>query len=121
MGQVGEKMRVLLFGSQLECDDIIAKFCELDSLKYGSFVHTDDTDKFLELLVSASPNLIVVLCNGASGMERVITARNICADTPLFWISDDKDFGAQSYRLHCSYFMVKPVTVEKLKKATGTL
>ena len=112
---------MLLFGPQLECADIISKFCQLGNSKMYSFMHTEDTDNFLELLVNESPNLIIVLSNGANGMERVITARNIYPDVPLFWISDDKDFGAQSYRLQCNYFMVKPITVKKLEKAIETL
>ncbi len=114
-------MKVLLFGVKSECVDIISKICQLNNSNPHSFVHTNDTDRFLEMLISEKPHLIIVLSNGACGMERVITARNICVDTPLFWVSDDKNFGVQSYRLKCDYFLVKPVTPEKLAKAFEVL
>ena len=53
-------------------------------------------------------DLIIVLADGADGME---------GDTPVIWLSDDEGFGAQSYRLGCTYFHKKPIPLEKLKEA----
>ena len=54
-------------------------------------------------------DLIIVLADGADGMED--------RDTPVIWLSDDEGFGAQSYRLGCTYFHKKPIPLEKLKEA----
>lgn len=108
-------MRVLIYGTKADSDEIV------DMLKSSGkphlYVQTDDTDTFLEELVKAPPNLIIVADNGASGMEHTISAKKVRPDTPLFWFSDDKDFGAQAYRLNCAYFSVKPVTVQKILSA----
>ena len=74
--------------------------------RYESFVKELDT-----------ANLIVVLANGADGMEGVIAAKNADRDTPVIWLSDDEGFGAQSYRLGCTYFHKKPIPTEKLREA----
>ena len=74
--------------------------------KYETFVRELDT-----------ADLIVVLANGADGMEGVIAAKNADSDTPVIWLSDDEGFGAQSYRLGCTYFHKKPIPLEKLKEA----
>lgn len=74
--------------------------------KYETFVRELDT-----------ADLIVVLANGADGMEGVIAAKNADRDTPVIWLSDDEGFGAQSYRLGCTYFHKKPIPLEKLKEA----
>ena len=50
-------------------------------------------------------------------MEGVIAAKNADRDTPVIWLSDDEGFGAQSYRLGCTYFHKKPIPLEKLKEA----
>ena len=47
----------------------------------------------------------------------VIAAKNADRDTPVIWLSDDEGFGAQSYRLGCTYFHKKPIPLEKLKEA----
>ena len=39
----------------------------------------------------------------------VIAAKNADGDTPVIWLSDDEGFGAQSYRLGCTYFHKKPI------------
>ncbi len=62
-------------------------------------------------------DLIIVLADGADGMEGVIAAKNADRDTPVIWLSDDEGFGAQSYRLGCTYFHKKPIPLEKLKEA----
>ena len=54
-------------------------------------------------------DLIIVLADGA--------AKNADRDTPVIWLSDDEGFGAQSYRLGCTYFHKKPIPLEKLKEA----
>ena len=46
--------------------------------------------------------MIIVAVDGAIGMEGVIASKNIRPDTAVIWFSDDKAFGAQSYRLGCS-------------------
>ena len=50
-------------------------------------------------------------------MEGVIAAKNADRDTPVIWLSGDDGFGAQSYRLGCTYFHKKPIPHEKLKEA----
>ena len=47
-------------------------------------------------------------------MESVIATKSLCPKLPIIWFSNDKDFGAQSYRLGTDYFATKPVTNEHL-------
>lgn len=108
-------MKVLVYGTKADGDEIINML--KSSGKSYFYVQTNDTDTFLEELVKNPPNLIIITDNGASGMEHTITAKKVCPDTPLFWFSDDKDFGAQAYRLNCTYFSAKPVTKQKLLSA----
>ena len=75
----------------------------------GESLHTE--------LVDWAPELVVVLTNGAAGMEGVYRVREYHPRVPVFWFSDDGDFAMQSYRLNCSYFGLKPVTEGKLRQA----
>lgn len=68
-------------------------------------------------LMRSVPSLLIVLTDGAAGMEGVFLARRIAPELPVFWFSDDSQLGMQSHRLECTYFSTKPITVEKLSKA----
>lgn len=65
----------------------------------------------------AKADLIVVLANGANGMEGVIAVKNTDRNKPVIWLSDDEGFGVQSYRLGCTYFHKKPIPIERLRDA----
>ena len=75
---------------------------------------TNDYDTFLSYLSEEKPHVIFVLCDGAYGMEGVIAARNLYPQIPVVWISNDKGFGIQSYRLGCTFFSDKPLTEKKI-------
>ena len=78
---------------------------------------TDIYDTFLSYLSEDAPQAIFILMDGAIGMEGVIAAKNLCPSCPVVWISNDKGFGIQSYRLGCVFFSDKPLTAKKVKIA----
>ena len=115
-------MNILVFGSE----DEIEHFLDLmDSSEHymfrkKSYTEASDYDDFLKGLKSPQ-DIIFVIENGARGMESVIASRDICPQTPVVWFSDDKNFGAQSYRLGAEYFGTKPITNEHLALASKKL
>ena len=114
-------MKVLLFGRDSDCRLIINFLKCCNTIDKNEYVYTDNTDTLLDQLTRFSPELIIIASDGAFGMERVIATRKLCPDTMLFWFSDDKEFGAQAYRLNCTYFCAKPITEQKLFNATKRL
>lgn len=114
-------MRVFLFGRDFDCKPIVDFLKCYDNAKRNIYIQTDNSDELLNKLIANSPELIIIVADGAFGMERVIATRKLCPDTTLFWFSDDKDFGAQAYRLNCNYFSAKPITNQKLAKAIERL
>lgn len=104
-------VKAVFFGAEHDYKafmDTVRALPELNSLELDC-KRVDDYDEFRHLLVDVYYDLIIVAANGAHGMEVCIGARKIRQDTYLFWFSDDKDFGPQSYRLNCTYFATKPV------------
>lgn len=114
-------MKVLLFGKDTDCKMIIDFLKCCGSVGKDIYIQTDNSDDLLDKLVTVSPELIIIMSDGAFGMERVIATRKLCPDTNLFWFSNDKDFGAQAYRLNCNYFSVKPVIKQKFINAIEKL
>jgi len=112
-------IRIIVCGGKQECCNTVELFQGLELFQQRNMesLHIDDREELGEQLVSWKPHLVIVQENGAAGMEYVYRAREIKPEVPVFWFSDDHEFGLQSYRLECEYFSVKPVTKEKLKRA----
>ncbi len=90
------------------CDDI-------------SCIHITDTQQLVNEMTTDDASLAIVAIDGAAGMETVFTVRNISEDIPIFWFSDDINFGPQAYRLNCNYFSNKPITEMRILTATQRL
>ncbi len=59
-------------------------------------------------------DVIFVGLKGAIGMETVIGVRDMDTQVPLVWISSEKEFISQSYRLNTTMFLVWPVEPEQV-------
>lgn len=108
-------MNILVFGPSDEASALVDL---IDShhqfiFRKKSYTAMDDYDEFLKSLKNKQ-DIIFILANGAKGMESVIASKSLLPESPVVWFSNDKDFGAQSYRLGTEYFAVKPITDEHL-------
>jgi len=114
-------MDIVVYGTDTDYNTCIACINAVPTLQYRQirYTHTDDYDKLIELLGNApsTPNLILVVADGAKGMEAVLAAKEIIPTLPVIWFSDDECFGAQSYRLGCTFFATKPITDQIIASA----
>ena len=111
--------RVVLLGEAEECREAIKILSGLpwfDGYQL-EFRHTALRDELFDHLMVWKPGLAIILSNGANGMEGVYAVKKHYPDIPVFWFSDDHEFGMQSHRLECAYFAVKPLTEEKARRA----
>ena len=58
---------------------------------------------------------VVVMEDGARGMNFCMSIRGYSRDVPLLWISDQAEFEPQSRRMQADTFLVKPVTEYQLR------
>jgi DNA-binding NtrC family response regulator len=113
------KVKTLLFGCPQECETvgkILGTLTEIPEETY-EYHHVQDVEEFERALATYMPSLVVVLADGAAGMESVYRSRQRRPSLPVLWFSNDREFGIQSYRLECAYFSTKPVTPEKIISA----
>lgn len=112
-------MRLSLFGTARDGEALAKAFADLPDCSYRNIRVTGfaDYDSFIAGLGTNPPECVVVMRNGAVGMEGVIAAKNLLKDVPVIWFSDDNGFGVQSYRLGCAYFHEKPVSSRILSAA----
>lgn len=112
-------MRLILYGTEADTSELTAMISAIPELSYRHIriENHADRDSFLTGLGGSPPDGIVVAMDGASGMEGVIAAKTLFRDIPVLWFSNDGGFGAQSYRLGCTYFHQKPISPEVLSAA----
>jgi hypothetical protein len=101
----GIMLNLIVFGPQKD-DLTLLSYAE----KPLQYKYTDDYDDFLSYLSEEEPQAVFILADGAIGMEGVIAVKNFYPMCPVVWISNDKGFGIQSYRLGCVFFAEKPLT-----------
>lgn len=114
-------MDIVVYGTDADYNACVACINAVPTLQYRqiSYTHTDNYDKLIEVLGNATstPNLILVVADGAKGMEAVLAAKQIIPCLPVIWFSNDEGFGAQSYRLGCTFFATKPITDQIMASA----
>ena len=109
-------VKTLLFGAAQECETAGKILGTLGTIPESDheYRHVSDMEEFERILTTWMPTLVIVLADGAAGMESVYRSRTRQPNLPVFWFSDDREFSMQSYRLDCAYFSTKPVTPEKM-------
>ena len=115
----GEELNVVLYGHRNDFEHCVSCMDALPELQYRQirYTHADDYDVFVRTLPQSDFDLVIILADGADGMEGVIAAKKLCPDTSVVWFSDDKGFLSASYRLDCIYFAQKPLTADILGTA----
>lgn len=109
--------QIVIYGSTADTDHASFLLRGSDRLSHFDIRCTGSFPSLQQELTADLPALLVVLTDGAAGMEGVFLARQIMPELPIFWFSNDSHFGMQSHRLDCTYFATKPLTEEKLRKA----
>ncbi len=111
-------MEIIIYGTQEDYKTVIDHMEALSALQYRRIdcVHAKSYDDFLHLLHTKWHDLVIVLADGAEGMEGIIASQTLCPDTMRIWISNDEGFGIQAHRMNCAYFAVKPITADTVFK-----
>ena len=78
-----------------------------------------DYEKFAYFLRDNHVDMAFVGITSPLDLEAARVVRQIDANCPLFMASRDGDYGLEGYRLHALDFIVKPVTVARLREAVS--
>lgn len=112
-------MKLCIYGTNQDKQIIIDIISKLPTYAYRklSFTLQSEYSEFIREIRENDFDVFIVTMEDAAGMEGVIATRKLKADTPVIWFSKDSNFVAQSYRLSCTYFGVKPITKELFSTA----
>ena len=88
----------------------IVKNCRADEF--------DDGTKLLESHFKNPYDLIIldILMPKISGMDTAVKLRETDTETPVVFVSDSKEYGVQSYRVHASDYLLKPIDSDLLRE-----
>ena len=114
-----KKRNILIWGQNQETEDTVLLLKEYfeNAKKPFRYTASSDYEEVYAQIVDSNPTLVIVLADGANGLECVFQSKKYDRGMTVFWFSDDPNFSLQSHRLECAYFAQKPLTAEKLNKA----
>lgn len=112
-------METVIFGTEQDCRELLDAIRAIPENRRPNLKCTclNDYDDLRRELAEKRYKLLIVTADGARGMEACLGARKIRPRIPLFWFSNDRAFGPQSYRMDCTYFAAKPVPEHRLCSA----
>ena len=92
----------------------ITRFC----MEKGLFSQIElyrDQEQFFEQIQEKIPTRVLLALHGVAGLNAAEHLRSLYPECGIIWCSD-LDFSLHAFRLRIEYFLLEPVSEEKLKE-----
>lgn len=92
----------------------ITRFCTERGVFPQIELHTNQ-ELFFERIQTVKPTSVVLALSGVAGLNAAEHLRSLCPNCGVIWCSD-LDFSLQAFRLGVDYFLMEPITIERLRE-----
>lgn len=92
----------------------ITRFCTERGVFPQIELHTNQ-ELFFERIQTVKPTSVVLALSGVVGLNAAEHLRSLCPNCGVIWCSD-LDFSLQAFRLRVDYFLMEPITIERLRE-----
>ena len=92
----------------------ITRFCTERGVFPQIELHTNQ-ELFFERIHTVKPTSVVLALSGVAGLNAAEHLRSLCPNCGVIWCSD-LDFSLQAFRLRVDYFLMEPITIERLRE-----
>ena len=92
----------------------ITRFCTERGVSPQIELHTNQ-ELFFERIQTVKPTSVVLALSGVAGLNAAEHLRSLCPNCGVIWCSD-LDFSLQAFRLRVDYFLMEPITIERLRE-----
>ena len=92
----------------------ITRFCTERGVFPQIELHTNQ-ELFFERIQTVKPTSVVLALSGVAGRNAAEHLRSLCPNCGVIWCSD-LDFSLQAFRLRVDYFLMEPITIERLRE-----
>lgn len=92
----------------------ITRFCTERGVFPQIELHTNQ-ELFFERIQTVKPTSVVLALSGVAGLNATEHLRSLCPNCGVIWCSD-LDFSLQAFRLRVDYFLMEPITIERLRE-----
>ena len=92
----------------------ITRFCTERGVFPQIELHTNQ-ELFFERIQTVQPPSVVLALSGLAGLNAAEHLRSLCPNCGVIWCSD-LDFSLQAFRLRVDYFLMEPITIERLRE-----
>lgn len=92
----------------------ITRFCTERGVFPQIELHTNQ-ELFFERIQTVKPTSVVLALSGVAGLNAAEHLWSLCPNCGVIWCSD-LDFSLQAFRLRVDYFLMEPITIERLRE-----
>ena len=92
----------------------ITRFCTERGVFPQIELHTNQ-ELFFERIQTGKPTSVVLALSEVAGLNAAEHLRSLCPNCGVIWCSD-LDFSLQAFRLRVDYFLMEPITIERLRE-----
>lgn len=92
----------------------ITRFCTERGVFPQIELHTSQ-ELFFERIQTVKPTSVVLALSGVAGLNAAEHLRSLCPNCGVIWCSD-LDFSLQAFHLRVDYFLMEPITIERLRE-----
>lgn len=92
----------------------ITRFCTERGVFPQIELHTNQ-ELFFERIQTVKPTSVVLALSGVAGLNAAEHLRSLCPNCGVIWCND-LDFSLQAFRLRVDYFLMEPITIERLRE-----
>lgn len=92
----------------------ITRFCTERGVFPQIELHTNQ-ELFFERIQTVKPTSVVLALSGVAGLNAAEHLRSLCPNCGVIWCSN-LDFSLQAFRLRVDYFLMEPITIERLRE-----
>ncbi len=92
----------------------ITRFCTERGVFPQIELHTNQ-ELFFERIQTVKSTSVVLALSGVAGLNAAEHLRSLCPNCGVIWCSD-LDFSLQAFRLRVDYFLMEPITIERLRE-----
>ena len=92
----------------------ITRFCTERGVFPQIELHTNQ-ELFFERIQTVKPTSVVLALSEVAGLNAAEHLRSLCPNCGVIWCSD-LDFSLQAFRLRVDYFLMEPITIERLRE-----
>jgi len=108
-------LNILIYGDSPDREVLIPMLERAEPISdcQKEYTFLTDSEQYYQAIRKADADLVIVSVGGEPGHRGIRLAKSLAPAIPRIWVSDNLDDCLESYRLGCTWFLMKPLEKEE--------